>query len=438
MKSEACAFNGIGPRHARVAPLSWRSGVLSILIALVPLSFSIEPSIKVLPVALLFLSGLALLARAPVRASYRVAGPVLGVALLLVLLDGANVLAHRLGWRPLDHAAHVLLYLVVAAAFARPLRMRLVWGGFSLTAIALGLVCVVQHHVLGIDRAYGLNGGDSGAIEFATVLLGLALMALVQLLQARPGSRLWLLHGAGLLLGTYGALLTQSRGPLLSFVPAFALVLWLHARRSGRWRGSAWLAAAVLAGGAVATLTLHGQLVGRFAAIHQEMATYDHHSDADGSIRERLEMWRTAGRAFVEHPLLGIGIDRYEDFAHREIAAGRSNVSIAHYNQPHNEYLRALANGGVVQLLALLAMFALPLRYFARQLRDADDATAAVAWAGMAIVVLYVFCAIGDSVFYRVMSQSFFFFLVLGLAVRAGYLKQGAATHGSPSAARTL
>lgn len=421
MKSDACTVNGIGPRHARVAPLSWRSWAFSLLLASMPLSFSVDSKLKILPVLLLFLCGLAMLPRAPVRASYRMAAAVLGVALLLVLLDGANALVHRLGWRPMDHAAHVLLYLVVAAVFARPLRMRLVWGGFSLTAIGLGLVCVVQHHVLGIDRAYGLNGGDSASIECATVLLGLALMALVQLLYARRGSRLWLLHGAGLLLGMYGALLTQSRGPLLAFVPVFLLVLWLHARRTGQWRGSVWLAAAVVVGGALATVTLHGELMGRFAAIHQEIRTYDHHTDADGSIRERLEMWRTAGRAFVEHPLLGVGIDQYDGYVQKEIAAGRSNVSIAHYNQPHNEYMRALATGGVPQFLALLAMFALPLYYFARRLRDPDEAVAGIACAGLAIVALYVLCALGDSVFYRVMSQSFFFFIVLGLAMRMAW-----------------
>jgi O-antigen ligase len=40
----------------------------------------------------------------------------------------------------------------------------------------------------------------------------------------------------------------------------------------------------------------------------------------------------------------------------------------------------------------------------------------------MAIVVLYLLCALGESVFYRVMSQSFFFFLLLALAVRTGWL----------------
>lgn len=411
----------------RQLALAW---ALSALAAVMPLSFSIDPAIKALPVALLFVSGLVLLWRAPVRRGYRVAMPVVAPALVLAALDIGNVLGHGLGMRPLDHAAHVLLYVVVAAAFARPLRMALVWAGFSLTAVGLGLVCLVQHYGLGIDRAYGLNGGQSSAIECATVLLGLALLALVQFLRARPGSGRWWLHAAAMVFGMYGALLTQSRGPLLAFVPAFLLLLLLHARRSGRWRWSLALGAMVCVGGALATVSLHGAMLGRFTTIQQEVAGFDQ-GDPDGSVGERLEMWRTALHAFAEHPLAGVGIDQYANYAQAQIAAGRSDPAIAPFNQPHNEYLRALATGGVPQLLALLAVFALPLAWFGRRLRDPDEAVAATAGAGLAIVLLYLLCALGESVFYRVMSQSFFFFLLLALAVRIGWL-EGNRAHAQP------
>ena len=402
---------------------AWTAWALSVLVASMPLSFSIEGGIKALPAALLFFCGLGLLRHAAVRHGCRTAAPVMAAAVLLIAVDIGNVLWHQLGWRPLDHAAHVLLYVVVAAVFGRPLRMALVWAGFSLVAIGLGAVCLVQHYAMGIERAHGLNGGGSAAIECATVLLGLALLALVQLLRARVWSRAWWLHGAGMVLGMYGALLTQSRGPLLAFVPAFLLVLLLHLRRSGHWRWPVALGIAVCVGGTLAMTTLDGAMMQRFATIQQEVSHFDR-GEADGSVGARLEMWRTALRAFAEHPVAGVGIDQYDAYAHAEIAAGRSDPSIAPYNQPHNEFLRAMATGGLPQLLALLLMFGLPLRFFARRLGHPDEAVASTAWAGLAIVVLYLLCALGESVFYRVMSQSFFFFLVLGLAVRVGHLER--------------
>jgi O-antigen ligase len=36
------------------------------------------------------------------------------------------------------------------------------------------------------------------------------------------------------------------------------------------------------------------------------------------------------------------------------------------------------------------------------------------------VIVLYLLCALTDSVFYRVMPQSFYFFTVLGMALLIG------------------
>jgi O-antigen ligase len=58
--------------HVQVALKQWQLWSLSVLVALMPLSFSTDQHIKVLPTALLFLVGLGLLAGDPrTRRSYR-------------------------------------------------------------------------------------------------------------------------------------------------------------------------------------------------------------------------------------------------------------------------------------------------------------------------------------------------------------------------------
>ncbi len=400
---------------------SWQPWTFSVLVAMMPLSFAVDQRLKILPSVLLFVLGLGLIvSNAQTRASYRMAWTVVATALLSLLYAALNIVGHRLSWRPLDLPTHVLLYVVTAAAFTAPLRMRTVWLGFSLSAIALGTVCVLQHYVLGADRAYGLNGGDWGAIEFAMVMLALALMALVQVLSPVTGYAEKLLHGAGMLLGIYGAMLTQSRGPLLAFVPVFLLLVLLHVRRTGRWRRSLLMVGLVGLAAVIATASLRGEMLGRFAAIQQEITTFDHQHEAEGAVRERIEMWRTARRAFAEHPLGGVGIDQFGTYARNEVAAGRSNPVIVKYDHPHNEYLEAAATGGVPGLLVLLLTFGVPLACFGRYLLDQDEELAVPAAAGAAVVILYVLCALTDNVFYRAMPQSLYFFIVLGLAVLIG------------------
>ncbi len=411
--------------HVQATSKPWQTWALSILVALMPLSFSVSLQVKAVPPALLFLTGLALLIGSTAcRRCYRVAWPPIAAAVVMIGFVVLNVLIHQLGWRPLDHPAHILLFLVAAACFSLPLRMQWIWAGFSLTAIVLGAVGVLQIHLFGIERAYGLNGGASASIELATILLGLSAVALVHFLA--PGTRRWerLLHLVAMAFGMYGALLTQSRGPLLAFAPIFVLLVLLHARRTGRWRSSLLLVGAVCVIAGTATFSMRAEMATRFEAIAPEIASFDHRNDARGAVRERLEMWRTAARAFVDHPVAGIGVGKFADYTREEIAAGHSNPIIGRYNQPHNEYLEAAATGGIPGLLVLLGVFLVPLHFFSRFALHPDDEIALPASIAVALIGLYMLCGLTDAVFYRVMTQSFYFFLVLGLALRIGRLRR--------------
>src|SRR3546814_20192991 len=79
-------------------PNRWQPWILSILLALLPLSFSISLRVKVLPPAILFLIGTALIVRyRDTRDCYRRARLVTIAIALLLVSDIVNVLGHRLG-----------------------------------------------------------------------------------------------------------------------------------------------------------------------------------------------------------------------------------------------------------------------------------------------------------------------------------------------------
>jgi O-antigen ligase len=395
-----------------------KTWLLSALLAIMPLCFAVSIRLKSLPIAILFLAGLWALVRHPgTRCRYRQAWPVLAACLLYAACAIVNVLGHGLDWSPLDLPSHVLVFACIAALFAQPLQERFIQLGFSATACVLGGMCLFQHYVQDIDRAYGLNGGSWGAIEFAMFLLVLALLSLIQLQNqgtSRPGQ---CLHALGALLGMYGALLTQSRGPLLSFIPVFLLSIALHVRRTGQWRRSLLLTAIILAGAFVATLGLQREMVHRLAEVKAEVSTYSHVDDAQGSVRERIEMWRTAWHAFIENPVTGVGLDQFGTYARQQIKAGKSNPSINGYDHPHNEYLDAAATGGIPGLIAILLVLFVPLGYFIRRTQDPLDTVATPALAGTVVAGMYILCGLTDNVFYRAMPHSLYFFLVLGFAI---------------------
>jgi len=413
----------------RANPASWKIRVASLLLGVMPLCFALSQHIKVLPMALLFIAGLTLLiTRTDIRLSYRTAWPVLAVCLLRLLYDIGNFLGHQLSWPTLDLPAQTLLFVAVAAVFGMTLQRRVVAIGFSLTAVLLGITCLVQRHVLGIDRPYGLNGGEWAAIEFAMFLLVLTLLAMLQALRPQtPRFDRWL-HATAVVVGLYGSVLTQSRGPLLAFAPVFlALMLWF-AFRFRRWRQTLVLLAATVIGMLAATATLHREMVDRLAEVPAEVASYGT-GNTTGAVHERLEMWHAAWQAFSEHPLAGIGLDQFGTYVQAQARAGEVSPAIAKYVHPHSEYLESMVAGGLPALLVLLLFFAVPLCFFARHLNHAREAVSVDAMAGIIVVGMYGLCAFSDNVFYRAMPQSLYLFLVLGLSASIGKQLNDNPTH---------
>lgn len=372
--------------------------------------------------ALLFVAGLALLAsRAETRSIFRLAWPVVAVCLLRVAYDIGNFLGHRLEGSTLDLPAQTLLFLVIAAVFSLPLRQRVIAIGFSLTTLLLGAASMVQRYGMGVDRPYGLNGGDWASVEFAMYLLVMALLSMLQAIRSdtRRADR-WL-HGVAVVVGLYGAVLTQSRGPLLSFAPVFLGLMGWHAIRTRHWKRVLIPLAATLIGMLAVTATLHREMVDRLVEVPAQISEYgDSAAGSSGAIGERLEMWRVAWQAFTEHPLAGIGLDQFGVYAREQVAAGKASATIAGYVHPHSEYLESMVAGGVPALLVLLLLLIVPAVFFARHANHPQEPVACAAVGGLMVIGLYSLCAFTDNVFYRAMPQSLFLFLVLGLTVDVG------------------
>jgi len=393
-----------------------------VLLAVLPLCFAVSGRLKAVPMGLLFLAGLVLLAsRAETRDIFRRVWPVVAVCLLRLLYDLGNFLGHGLDGNTLDLPGQTLLFLAIAAVFTLPLQQRVIAIGFSLTTLLLGAASMVQRYGMGADRPYGLNGGDWASVEFAMYLLVMALLSMLQAI--RPDTRRadrWL-HGVAVVVGLYGAVLTQSRGPLLSFAPVFLGLMSWQAIRTRHWKRVFIPLAATLLGMLAVTATLHREMVDRLADVPAQISEYgDNAAGSSGAIGERLEMWRTAWQAFTEHPLAGIGLDQFGVYARAQVAAGKASPTIASYVHPHSEYLESMVAGGVPALLVLLLLLIVPAAFFARHLNHPREPVACAAVAGLMVIGLYSLCAFTDNVFYRAMPQSLFLFLVLGLTVDIG------------------
>lgn len=396
---------------------SWRALVLSALVAIIPIAVSVPWKIKALPILVLVITGIVMLiARADTRLRYRVAWAIVAICVLRFAYAVFNIAFHRLGWNELDLPAQTLVFLLTAAVFTGRLHWRGIWTFFAVTTLVLGGSCIVQRHVMGVDRAYGINGGDWSAIEFTMVTLCMTLFSIIRLIQPRIALGERWLHGVAVAVGAYGAILTHSRGPMLAFMPALLIVIVVHIRRTGQWRGALVFVGVLVVGVVTATTALDHEVVRRFSEVSGEMSTFSKDNSV-GPVRERMAMWQSAWTAFCEHPLVGVGVDQFGTYTRARVASGEASEAIAKYDHPHNEYLEAAATGGVPALLIVLLLFALPAVHFVRRLGDRDEWVATLATAGLAVVTMYALSAMTDNVFYRAMPHSFFLFLVLGFVM---------------------
>jgi O-antigen ligase len=132
----------------------------------------------------------------------------------------------------------------------------------------------------------------------------------------------------------------------------------------------------------------------------------------------RLEFWKSALRMAEANPILGVGFHAFQN----ELPKYHPRKEV---NYPHNQYLGALAEGGILWLSVLLVMFWKFLRFFYQSWRTAisdGDETGQVVCGGalVAFVIMLWICCTND--FFDPGPKNVIFWVVMAGAVRYAML----------------
>ena len=267
------------------------------------------------------------------------------------------------------------LRVAVALVFA--------WGvGQAILALLQSLVSPVffpayYFHVFGMDivESYTVAGirRASGTFEsgprFAMFLLLPFSMALVSFL-GRDARRRWPAL-ACLVLFSLALVVSFTRAALLLAVVMVPLLFALEKRRAMIGRSIAWLAIAGLVGAALGALVLSDRVLAALATRFEltGSATY----------KDRFYFLWNALNAFLEHPLLGLGIGTYSlhswDLMQRYPVPWRSArweptpLTMPGSVPVHNSYARILAETGIFGVAAYAAIIWMTVRNYARVIR---------------------------------------------------------------------
>lgn len=389
---------------------------------LFPLAIVFPVSLKAIPYLTLIVAAIFLLGKD--HEARKIYGRIKPIALAFGLYLPYSLAAIWLQNSPLkagDNGLHFLYFLCIAVCFCELRSQRMFWYGISTAAFAAGMFAMYQRFGLGIGRPYGMYGineiGLSGAIKFGMVTVVFSLLSLVAALDDRTSIQVRLAHICASLVGFSGSLMIGSRGPCVALIViGVGLIIGRALQQYGRIR---WLTVFLAFLSAVLIVALfHAQIYASVSRTMTELAAV-YNGNFNTSFGHRIALWKTAVTMFIANPFFGVGINQFGAHLQQMIASGQAPQVLANYTHTHNEYLQALATGGMIGLAYLLWLFGAPLIFFARrvmhQRKDGADAIAPL--GGLITVLAFAIFSISDNIFDRQMTTSLFAFLTLGFAV---------------------
>jgi O-antigen ligase len=280
------------------------------------------------------------------------------------------------------------------------------FGGFAQKNEDLDMDQVNFEEYGGSRRAGGPFGKEN---RYAQVMVVIFPMALCMFYIA-PSRKLKFLAlaAAGLILG--GIVLTFSRGAFVTLAGMMTIIVFLRYVRPMQALGGA----ALLVLAIIVALPEYVERVSTVGNLSNLASRKDGAIEADGSLRGRFAENLAAIRAFLEHPILGVGPGHFAKFYSMKYGNEIGTKRLISNRRAHSLYLELAADMGAVGLITFMAVpmvMARRLWQMRRRLRDIRPDLAHLATA----ILLGIFGYFGTATFLHLSYQRYYWFL-LGLA----------------------
>ncbi len=217
--------------------------------------------------------------------------------------------------------------------------------------------------------------------------------------------------------GLFGVIIADTRSSWVA-MPFFIVIgLILLGKSISGWR--LMLAGIVAIAIAIGAFFANPSLVGRTnLAIKEYVDCRTTTPIADTSVCIRIQLWRASWHMFKANPLLAnAGAGGFEEkLAELHKKGIVSEFASKDFGEPHNDFFFALANYGLMGLLAFLLMYSVPALMFAWRLQTRFPQEVRVAAAmGLAVCTGFVAFGLTEAMFRSMRMLSFYAVLIAWL-----------------------
>jgi len=300
--------------------------------------------------------------------------------------------------KAIDSALIFLLWLAISPMLATfSLDSRALGYGCLVAVIIALLIAIKQFYFLGIRRPYGMyGGGDSGtgAIKFGDMSILLGILGVIFLSESQ--SKKWGLLGG--FVGFIVCLYTGARGGIFALL--LCMIVWLCCFRDNKLslRRVLWAVLLGITGFFIIDTLMDNALLVRINETVAEILSL-FNNELDTSVGIRLQLWKAALIMFESNPVIGVGLNNFDSELSALNKANLVSDVAAKYAHAHNEYLCALATGGIIGFTLTCLLFFVPIAMFKKDYQENVWAK-----AGFWSICLMSFFALTDCMFDRRMT----------------------------------
>ncbi|WP_421262394.1 O-antigen ligase family protein [Aeromonas jandaei] len=231
--------------------------------------------------------------------------------------------------------------------------------GSLVGGISIGVLAMWQFHN-GMLRVEGFTN----AILFAQ---GALILAILNGFFAQESSTILFRYGhfISAIFAIWAIYLSQSRGVWLALIVVVTLLLFAKAiKKPIKYISLFLILSCVLA----VTFYESDMLRARINESISEVNMMES-NDYTSSWGLRLMAWKSAWAGFIDHPLLGVGLDGMKSMQQKQLLSGVVNsfyVNAKLYHA-HNQFMQNMVIRGIFGLVAALAVLVYPMIFFLRQ-----------------------------------------------------------------------
>ena len=265
----------------------------------------------------------------------------------------------------------------------------------------------ILHDYAAFMQIFQIQGGD--------IAMSLGMFSLVLALYfAQEKKYLFMLIGfLGTFSGMLGSFLSTARGGWICLPVVIPFIFFIY-RKNFSKKFFISVLAFICLGITLIASDPNSKVIQRFDYAIYDIKVYFNDNNANTSVGQRFDMWKSALLMAKEKPFLGVGqkniIPKKTEYAKQ----GLITKTVVKYSYMHNQYLDALSKRGILGLLGLLSIFFIPIYFFSKNLKINIIEVRVISTLGI-VAVLTVMSHNLTQAFFRHMSGIMFYFFVIVL-----------------------